>query len=269
MSHDESSWNRQMKVWAGLNALRASPIELERIALIREAPIDALSHPAVLEALLLELGLNDEALSEFPSELHPRCGQGLRVWQYPAQFSKYLVQLSQLNVRSYLEIGIRHGGSFVATAEYLERFHPLEVAVGVDVIPCPSMETYRALNAKATFWCINTKAPGFAERLDELGPIDLVFIDSHHEEDQCRAELGVLAERANMFAFHDIANVGCPGVARVWQEVKRSSSYTCFEYVDQYGDLGPFMGIGLAVKQERLANVTSPAGPPRRAAVTG
>jgi cephalosporin hydroxylase len=191
-------------------------------------------------------------MSEFPRELHSWCGRGLRIWQYPTQFSKYLAQLSRLNVRSYLEIGIRHGGSFVATTEYLERFHPLDFAVGVDVIPCPSMAAYQALNAKAAFWCTSTRAADFAARLDELGPIDLVFIDSHHEEEQCRAELGLVAERAGMIALHDIANVGCPGVSRVWQELKRSPGHACFEYVDQYGGLGPFMGIGLAVRRERL-----------------
>lgn len=252
MSYDASSWKRQREVWAGLNALHARPIDLQRVALLRETPCHELADPAALERLLIELGLNDEAIAEFPRELHDRCGGGLRIWQYPIQFGKYLVQLSQLNVRSYLEIGIRHGGSFVATTEYLERFHPLDFAIGVDIIPCPSMAAYEAENPKAAFWCINTRSPEFVSRLDRLGPIDLVFIDSHHEEAQCRSELELLAERASMIAFHDVANIGCPGVQRVWQELTRSTRYTCFDYVAQYGDLGPFMGIGLAVRKERL-----------------
>src|SRR5687768_13466351 len=103
MSHDASSWNRQRDVWAGLNGLRASPIDLSRVALLRDATLDELANPAELERLLPELGLNDEAIAEFPAELRARCGHGLRIWQYPAQFSKYLVQLSRLQVRSYLE----------------------------------------------------------------------------------------------------------------------------------------------------------------------
>lgn len=252
MTHDASSWKRQREMWAALNALRASPIDLGRVALLRQASRDELENPATLERLLIELGLNDEAIAEFPPELRAHCGQGLRIWQYPTQFSRYLVELSRLNVRSYLEIGIRHGGSFVATTEYLERFHPLDHAIGVDIIPCPSMATYEAQNSKAAFWCINTRSPEFVARLDELGPIDLVFIDSHHEEEQCRSELRVVAARARMIAFHDIANIGCPGVGRVWDELTRSPSYVCFEYIDQYANLGPFMGIGLAVRKERL-----------------
>jgi hypothetical protein len=82
-----------------------------------------------------------------------------------------------------------------------------------------------------------------------LGPIDLVFIDSHHREEQCRAEFALLADRARVIAFHDITNVGCPGVARVWQEVKALPDYECHEFVAQYGQRGPFMGLGLACRR--------------------
>jgi hypothetical protein len=234
-----------------LKRLHPAAIDLSRVDLIRARAPAELTEPAQVAALLLELGLNDEGLSELPPELHAHCG-GLRIWQYPTQFSRYLVQLSRLSVRSYLEIGIRHGGSFVATTEYLERFFPLEFAVGVDIIDCPSMAEYGARNGKARFWQVSSRAAEFVARLDELGPIDLVFIDSHHEEAQCRDELALLAPRADMIAFHDIANVGCPGIRRVWDDLKRAPGYECFEFVEQYAGLGPFMGIGLAVKRARL-----------------
>lgn len=233
-----------------LKGLHPTAIDLQRIALIRERAPSELGLATELEALLIKLGLNDEGLNELPPELHSACG-GLRLWQYPTQFSKYLVQLSRLKVRSYLEIGVRHGGSFVATSEYLERFQPLDFVVAVDIIECPSLADYQKLNGKARFWCLNSQETEFVARLDALGAVDLVFIDSHHEEQQCRSELALLAPRASLLAFHDIANVNCPGIARVWQELKASPLYRCFEYVDQYPGLGPFMGIGLAVKTSR------------------
>lgn len=233
-----------------LKRLHPEPIDLSRVDLIRNRTSAQLAEPAHVEALLLELGLNEEGLSELPPELHAHCG-GLRIWQYPTQFSRYLVKLSQLAVRSYIEIGIRHGGSFVATTEYLERFCPLEFSVGVDVIDCPSMAEYCSRNGKARFWQLNSRSPELVTKLDALGPVDLVFIDSHHEEEQCRDELALLTPRAAMIALHDIANVGCPGIRRVWHDLKRSTAYRCFEYIEQYAGLGPFMGIGLAVKAER------------------
>jgi cephalosporin hydroxylase len=225
---------------------------LRSISLIRDADAGDLSDPERLESLLVQLGLNDEALHEFPEALHPSCGRGLRIWQYPIQFSRYLVHLSRLKIRSYLEVGVRHGGSFVATVEYLNRFCPLEFAIAVDVIDCPSMAAYLGQNPEAQFWCLNARGSEFAARLAELDALDLVFIDSHHEEDQCRAEFEILAERAGVLAFHDIANRDCPGVGRVWRAIARRPGYECFEYVNQYAGIGPFMGIGLAVKKVRL-----------------
>src|ERR1700682_4726464 len=154
MSQNAFAWSRQRMSWAALNGLHPTPIDLGRTALIREADIDALSNPQWLESLLLRPGLNDEALNEFPGELHAHCGHGLRIWQYPTQFSKYLTQLSHLKIRSYLEIGIRHGGSFVTTAEYLHRFHSLDFAVGVDLIACPSMAGYHSPKVTGQVWCI-------------------------------------------------------------------------------------------------------------------
>jgi hypothetical protein len=251
MSGSGAGWSALKQGLAGLRRLRALPIDLQRVALIREGPPERLSRPEELETLLLQLGLNDEGMHEFPPSLHPYCGQGLRIWQYPIQFSRYLAHLSGLKVRSYLEMGVRHGGAFVATVEVLERFAPLDFAVGVDIIPCPALEEYGGMNPRAEFVRVNTQSAEFGALLDRLGPVDLVFIDSHHEEAQCRRELESLHPRASMFALHDIANVDWPGVRVVWEEMKSSGTYDCWEFTDQYGGLGPYMGIGLAVKKER------------------
>jgi len=79
-----------------------------------------------------------------------------------------------------------------------------------------------------------------------------VFIDSHHEETHCRAEVEQLLPRANMIALHDIANVRCPGIGRVWRELTALSGYEHFEFVEQYDARGPFMGIGLLVRRSRM-----------------
>jgi hypothetical protein len=93
-----------------------APIALGRIdavlAEIRQAPLAKLRDPRWLRHYLLpKLGLNSEILNEFPEELYPWCGFGVRSWQYPSQFSKYLVYLSGKQIRTYLEIGCRHAGS--------------------------------------------------------------------------------------------------------------------------------------------------------------
>jgi cephalosporin hydroxylase len=235
MSQRASDWSRRLKSWAGLKGLHPKPLDLEHIDHIRSSPRDVLGDCEELASLLCRVGLNDEHQDEFPPSLHPYCGRGLRIWQYPVQFAPYLIQLSKLAISSYLEIGIRHGGSFVMTTEYLARFHPLRFAVGVDLIPCPSADAYRRLNPIAEHWCMNTCEPAFATRLQTLDELDLVFIDSHHEEEQCRREVELMRRHARAIALHDICNVGCPGVGRVWDELKRDPTLTTFEYTAQYG----------------------------------
>lgn len=253
MGSNTSSLSAQARGWRMLRGLHPEPIDLARIALIRERTPAYLSRSDNLERLLPDLGLNDEGLDEFPPELHRYCGQGLRVWQYPSQFGKYLAQLVSLGVRSYVEIGVRHGGSFVTTVEVLDRFRPLDYAIAVDVIPCPAMSAYAGINPRIEFVRLNSQAAEFTALLARLPALDLVFIDSHHEEGQCRREVEALAGVASMIALHDISNIGCPGIGRVWDEVKADAAFACFEYTAQYAGMGPYMGIGLAVKKERLA----------------
>ena len=247
-----TSWAAQKAGWSLLKGLRTRPIDLGRVSLIRAKTPDYLQHASSLEQLLPELGLNDEGMSEFPSALQPYCGTGLLVWQFPCQFAPYLARLATLGVTSYLELGIRHGGSFVATVEVLNRCSPLDYAVGVDIIPCVSMAGYHALNPRASFQCVNTQGPEFAALLAKLETVDLVFIDSHHEADQCRREFQTLARHANMIAFHDITNRGCPGIGEVWREIAASGDWHCESFTRQYNDTGPYMGIGLAIKPSRL-----------------
>lgn len=243
------------KGWKKLKKLSAIPIDLERIKLISSQSKDYLSDSANVESLILDLGLNNEGLEEFPEKLYPYCGQGLRIWQYPIQFSKYLVGLSQLNITSYLELGIRHGGTFVTTVEYLQKFNSFEFAIGVDIIPCPSVVEYSKINPKAEFLRLNTQSDEFQKVLEEYQKFDLVLIDSFHDEIQCRKEFLSIKKYANIIAFHDINNVNYPGVNQVWNEVKQLGEYDCYEYIDQYEEIEhSYMGIGVAVKKDRTSN---------------
>src|SRR5438045_1902366 len=91
-------------------------IDLSYIKLITEKDEKYLEDARLLETdLLPQLGLNNERLNEFPVALYEHTGNGLLYWQYPNQFSKYLVHLSKYKIESYFEIGVRHGGTFIIT----------------------------------------------------------------------------------------------------------------------------------------------------------
>ena len=109
-------------------------IDLSYVKFIREKDEKYLRDAAMLENKLLpQLGINNERMDEFPPELYDHSGYGLLYWQYPNQFSKYLVQLSKYKIESYFEIGVRHAGTFVITVEYLQKFNKIKKAVGVDI----------------------------------------------------------------------------------------------------------------------------------------
>ena len=129
----------------------ARPIDLSYLRFIRNAKREELADAQWLEAMLPRLGLNAEWLHQFPSFLYPHTGKGLRHWQYPNQFSRYLAHMAQYNIETYLEIGVRHGGTFVITVEYLNKFHPVQKAVGVDIRPCPGLLDYRKTQPNVRF----------------------------------------------------------------------------------------------------------------------
>jgi len=237
--------------WKKLQSLMPSRIDLDRVALIRDRDRDWLADRRNVEELIPQLGLNGEGMEEYPAWLHPYCGNGLRIWQYPVQFAPYLCDLAALGIRSYLEIGIRHGGTFVATAEYLDRFAPLERAVGIDILPCPGFDDYRAMNPRAEFVRVDTQSEAWPRLMERLGAIDLVLIDAFHDETQCRREFQSVSRQARAIAIHDVVHSEFDGVRKVWGEIKSSGQWECREYVDQYDLPQSYMGIGLAIRREQ------------------
>ena len=56
-----------------------------------------------------------------------------------------------------------------------------------------------------------------------------------------------------LVAFHDIASVRYPGVAKVWNEVKFLGEHDCLEFTDQYDGVGAsYMGLGVAIRKDRV-----------------
>jgi len=232
-------------------------VDLGRLNLIREKDINYLSDAERVEKELLpQLGFNNERQYQFPEELYQFCGQGLFCWQYPNQFSKFLVELSHHKIENYLEIGVRHGGTFIIINEYLEKFLPLKKAVGVDICYSSSVVAYQKINPKAEFLQADSTSGDFKKYLDEAGEFDLVLIDGDHDEIPCRKDFELMKDRAKIIVFHDIVSNACPGVVKVWQEMKEkySERYDFFEFVNQYESVfqrtgEKFLGLGMAVKK--------------------
>ena len=241
------------------------PIDLALLRLLRETPLTTLADAHFLEEKLLpQLGLNDEGLAQLPEELFPFCGRGLRIWQYPNQFGPYLALLGRLGLRSYLEIGVRHGGTFVCTVEYLSRFQPLRAAVAVDLGPCASFMDYARTNPACRFLQMDSHAPAFRDFLERDEPFDLALIDGDHSEAGCWEDFVLVRGRAGVIAFHDIVSDAVPGVGAVWRKVQQTCAkeYEFFEFTAQYPSVAQrtgqrFLGIGVAVPKRLAAQAAS------------
>ncbi len=237
-----------------LSKQKHKDIDLYKLDFITKENIENLRNVNYLQYNILpKLGINNERPKMFPKEL---TGFGLFYCQYPIQFAKYLVLLSKLQINSYMEIGVRHGGTFVITTEYLKKFNPNVKTYAVDIGYSPSLAKHYN-NGNAKFIQINSLSNKFRELVANLSPLDLVLIDADHSEEGCRYDYYSVKDHANIISLHDICNDNCLGVSKVWSEIKQNENYICFEFTEQYDEIiqkenKTFLGLGVAIKKNYL-----------------
>ena len=226
----------------------------EAVNRLRGEPIENLKDANYLENVLLPvLGLNDEITHEFPAHLAPYMGQGVRSWQYPSQFSKYLVWLSTRQIGSYLEIGCRHGGTFIITVEYLNRFAPVTRAVAVDLGCGDAVKYYASLNPVVNWYDLSSRSEEFAS-LIYSSQFDLALIDGDHSLEGVTSDFRTVQDKVRYAVFHDIFSDACPDVGVFWNNLPASNFTPLAAFIDQYAEVQQrtgrkYLGIGVAERQ--------------------
>jgi hypothetical protein len=222
----------------------------DAVALLRREPLERLRDLEYLEhEFLPRLGLNGELLHEFPAFLYPFCGNGLKSWQYPSQFAPYLRWLSNQNIESYLEIGCRHGGTFIATLEYCNRFHPIKHAACVDLMDSPILREY--LQTRSFDYQIASSTSESFRNFSRSRAWDLVLIDGDHSWEGVKADFDTIKNNARLIALHDICSAVCPGVEQMWNDIRSSASDDhIVQWCNQYSEVtslagANFLGIGV------------------------
>jgi len=230
----------------------------ESIQLIKEATIEQLTDVNYLENILLpNLGFDGKKTHEFPTNLHPYSAKGLQSWQYPSQFAKLLVTLSQQKINTYLEIGTQHGGNFIIITEYLKKFNP--------EIKCYAIDPYYYLMLDLYVNEINSNAEyilDFAnsKRFIDISNInwDVVSIDGDPSFEGTTQTYNLIKKNAHIIIINDIVNDLCPGVGSLWNILKKiyAKNSKVEEFTDQYEDIvqkqnKKYLGIGLICKNSK------------------
>ena len=213
----------------------------EILKLIKESDILTMSENE-LEIFLPNLGMNNENLNEMPKELNQFYGKGLKFWQYPNQFSKYLKKIMEYEINSYLEIGCRWGGTFIITSEILKLKNN-----NTQLYTCDIIDKSKILSEYSEYQeFIYLKKSSFTlDKNDIKNNIDLILIDGDHSYEGVKKDFEVcLNYNPKYVVFHDIKSSVCPGVVKFWNEIK--NNYKNHEYIEQYDSVnGEFLGIGL------------------------
>ncbi|MGV3549864.1 hypothetical protein [Rhizobium sp.] len=206
---------------------------------------------AYLEQVLInEIGLNNEHLLSQPPEMHAILGRGLHLWQYPTQFSKYMVWLAYnaQYVTRYMEIGCRWGGTFIVVSEWLKKIGaPLELSIAVDPVePTPFIKRYMEVSSTPVIYLRDlSTSPSFAASHAAAKP-DMVFIDGDHSMQGVMNDHALVRKTADIIVHHDISSIACPATTLFWQYLQLAEDqFESVSFTDQYTSVkDPYLGIG-------------------------
>lgn len=234
-----------------LNYKKEFILDLNKVQLIKNSSIQDLKNLRYVENLIINLGLNKELLDEQP-EIVRNNGGGLLIWQYPNQFSKYLLFLQKQKINSYLEIGCRWGGTFILTNEYLKKFNIIKKSVAIDLLDSP-VKNYCSNNKETKFIKINSKSEKFKNYI-KLNFFDLILIDGDHSYEAVKSDYELIKDSSKIIVFHDVVNNNSPGTVKFWNEIKENKNYYSYEFIEQYEEIyahtgKKFLGLGLIIKK--------------------
>lgn len=183
---------------------------------------------------------------------------GRRPSQVPEELAGLIALFQSRGVRSYLEIGTRHGDTFHAVMTSLP---PGSVGLAVDLPGGAWGQSSSAqhLDRAVTDLCSrgyraarifgDSRSTEVFLKVQKLGPFDAGLIDGDHRYAGVKADWEAYGPLCSITAFHDIAGVGLVArksglaveVPRLWSEI------TAQRETVEFVAAGSKMGIGVVL----------------------
>jgi predicted O-methyltransferase YrrM len=155
-----------------------------------------------------------------------------KIAQYPDEAVWFEELLRREQVKSYLEIGSRHGGSLWRYGNALphgSRLVAVDMPIGETLKPLKEcVEQLKKLGYDVHLHVDDSRSTVVVDKVRKLGPFDIVLIDGDHSRAAIRKDWQNYGPMARMVAFHDIAwkrpadwskgkRIDVP---EVWEEIK-------------------------------------------------
>lgn len=222
-------------------------------------PPTDLADAEVLTRAVSEVGLfrdlrrspHDDTKSLYGDDARYMLPEGVTggMWQTPEQLARLMILLAYQNVQTFLEVGTFSGWTFTVIIAYLFRAGCLRQATTFDVFRHvdPALESVWAdfgLPIQYVLASPEEKWSVFSSRTAD--PYDVIFIDGDHAYDAVRADYDFFKNKGRLLVFHDINDEWCPGVRRIWREVKLENPNCEFHEFTMHPNGFQLMGIGVA-----------------------
>lgn len=177
-----------------------------------------------------------------------------RVWlQDEMELVHFINLVKSENVKSYLEIGCKHGGSLWRIGTQLPNGSRI-VAVDLPHGDTSFKESQPHLEAcvrelkvmgyDAHLFLGDSTMDNIVEAVKQLAPFDLCLIDANHTEPYVRKDWANYGPLCRMVAFHDIGWIPRPSkkmpieVPKVWNEIKQQFRHTEIKFCHTKQDNG-------------------------------
>jgi predicted O-methyltransferase YrrM len=169
---------------------------------------------------------------------------GLRLQQVPEEYSNVMIEIYSKKPKSYLEIGIGNGGSWMTFSyvnrESLEKSHAVDnlsyyQAIGQKIEEIDYVKSFLSENIKEVNF-FNSNSYEYLKDCKEK--YDVIFIDGDHGYEGVKSDYInciPLINEGGIMIFHDINSKGAPGVVKFWNEYKKNHSNKEFVFSDTCG----------------------------------